>query len=48
MFHLSDHIQQNKADENDFDAPFKVRPMLHKPTDKFQQTCYPEEPVTVD
>jgi hypothetical protein len=48
MFHLNDNSQQKKAGENGFDALFKVRPLLQKPTDKFQQTYCPEEAVTID
>jgi hypothetical protein len=48
MFHLNDNSQQTKVGENGFDALFKVRPLLQKLTDKFQQTYYPEEAVTVD
>jgi hypothetical protein len=48
VFHLNDNSQQKKTDENGFDALFKVRPLLQKLTDKFQQTYYPEEAVTVD
>jgi hypothetical protein len=48
MLHLNDNSQQKMAGENGFEALFKVRPLLQKLTDKFQQTYYPEEAVTVD
>jgi hypothetical protein len=48
VFDLNDNSQQKKASENGFDALFKVRPLLWKLTDKFQQTYYPEEAVSVD
>jgi hypothetical protein len=48
MFHLNDNSQEKKASENGFDALLKVRSLLQKLTDKFQQTYCPEEAVTVD
>jgi hypothetical protein len=40
--------QRKKPGENGFDTLLKVRSLLQKLTDKFQQTYCPEEAVTVD
>ena len=48
MCHLNDNTREKKKGEQGFDALHKIRSLLNILADKFKNSYYPEEGITID